>query len=179
MTDDSTERSRNLWAPWRMQYIDTLHAPQADGCFLCRYRDNPSDDQTNLVLWRGKHNMAVLNRFPYAGGHSMIAPLRHVADLSEMSDDEMLELTQMLRDTQRVLAEAVRAEGFNIGINIGRCAGAGLPGHLHMHVVPRWPGDVNFITVLGDVRVIPETLGALWTLLRQTAERLNLPAAGR
>jgi ATP adenylyltransferase len=160
-----------------MQYIDTLSAPPSGGCFLCAYRDQPDKDEQNLVLWRGRHNMAVLNRFPYAGGHTMIAPLRHVGDLSDMNDDEMLELMRHIRDARRVLAEAVRAEGFNVGINIGRCAGAGLPEHLHVHIVPRWPGDVNFVTVMGGVRVIPETLGALWTLLRSTAARLNLPAA--
>jgi len=173
--DSSTERSRNIWAPWRMEYIDSLHGASDGGCFFCRNRDQPSNDAENLVLWRGRRSMVVLNRFPYTGGHSMVAPYDHLADLSDLDDQTMLEMLRLLRDTQRILAGALHAEGFNIGVNIGRCAGAGLPGHLHMHIVPRWSGDTNFMPVFSGVRMIPQTLGDLYATLRKTAAELGLP----
>jgi ATP adenylyltransferase len=105
----------------------------------------------------------------------MVAPYVHVADLADLDEPTLLEMMCLLRDGQRVLAEAVRADGFNIGVNIGRCAGAGLPGHLHVHVVPRWNGDTNFMPVLGGVRVIPQSLEAVFDLLRRTGERMGLP----
>jgi len=172
---ESTERSRNIWAPWRMEYINGLHEGADDGCFLCRYRDRAEDDRENLVLWRGRRSFAVLNRFPYTGGHSMVAPFDHVADLDDLSGETMLELMRMLRDLRRLLAHVVRAQGFNVGMNIGRCAGAGLPDHLHIHIVPRWAGDTNFMAVLGAARVIPQTLQDLFSQLRQASERLELP----
>ncbi len=176
MSDESssTERSRNIWAPWRTEYIETL-AGDDDGCFLCRYRDETDSDEPNLVLWRRRRSFAVLNRFPYTGGHSLIAPYDHVGDLGEIERDDLCEIMELVRDVQRVLARAIRAEGFNIGINVGRCAGAGLPGHLHVHVVPRWAGDTNFMSVLGDVRVIPQSLQELYALLRRTGQEMNVP----
>ncbi|MCY2927707.1 MAG: HIT domain-containing protein, partial [Planctomycetota bacterium] len=130
----------NLWAPWRMEYIHSLSGPEGE-CFLCRDRDNQADDDKNLVLWRGPRCLAVLNRFPYTGGHALVAPNAHVADLGDLDTPTMTEIMEMVRDVQKVLQEVVHAHGFNIGINLGRCAGAGLPGHLHVHVVPRWNGD--------------------------------------
>ena len=178
MTDEgqSTERSRNIWAPWRMEYIDSLNdGGPDDGCFLCRYAGQADQDAKNMVLWRGKHSFVLLNRFPYTGGHSMVAPLAHVADLSALDDATMLEMMQFLRDAQQMLSGALHCEGLNIGINIGRCAGAGLPGHLHLHIVPRWIGDTNFMPVFGGARVIPVTLGDMYELLKKTAEQLRLP----
>ena len=170
----STERNRNIWAPWRMEYMDSL-AEQPEGCFLCRYRDDEPNDRKNLVLWRGPKTFAVLNRFPYTGGHAMVAPYEHVAELGETDSPTLLEMMELVRDLQQVLARAVRAQGFNIGMNVGRCAGAGLPGHLHVHVVPRWSGDTNFMPVFGDVRVIPQSLEELHGLCRRAGEDLNLP----
>lgn len=175
-SSQSTERSRNLWAPWRMEYIDSLAGPEDDGCFLCRYREHPENDEANLVLWRGSETFVVMNRFPYSGGHALIAPLQHVSDLGRFSDSLLLELMHMVRDTQEILAQTVNSHGFNVGINSGRCAGAGLPDHLHIHVVPRWPGDTNFMTVFAGTRVIPTTLGKLYKQLQETARRLGLPA---
>ena len=176
MTDESssTERSRNIWAPWRMEYIDVLHDGGEEGCFLCRYRDEQTDEK-NLVLWRGPRCFAMLNLFPYTGGHSMVAPLEHVADLADLAGTVMGEMMEHVRDVKAVLARVTHAQGFNIGINIGRCAGAGLPGHLHMHVVPRWPGDTNFMAVFGDVCVIPTALQDLYSKIRRAAEELKLP----
>ncbi len=174
--NESTERSRNIWAPWRMEYIDALNddGPK-DGCFLCRYVPQPQEDAKNLVLWRGRRSFVLLNRFPYTGGHSMVAPFEHVSDLAALDDQTTLEIMHFLRDMQRVLTAAVHCEGFNIGINIGRCAGAGLPGHLHLHIVPRWSGDTNFMPVFGAARVIPVTLEDMYATLRKTGEQLALP----
>lgn len=180
MGDDqaSKERQQNVWAPWRLEYIQQLDEG-AEGCFLCRYRDEPDNDEANLVLWRGTHCFAVLNRFPYTGGHSMVAPYAHVAGLDELDADVLREMVEMLADCQQVLAEALRAMGFNIGMNIGRCAGAGLPGHLHVHIVPRWAGDTNFMSVFGGTRVISASLETLYADLREAGRRLDLPRACR
>jgi ATP adenylyltransferase len=157
-----------------MEYINGL-ADEGEGCFLCRCRDDRDHDAANLVLWRGRRCLAVLNRFPYTGGHSLVAPLDHVAEPDELDDQTMLELFQMFRDLQRVLSQALHAQGFNIGINLGRCAGAGLPEHLHAHVVPRWAGDTNFMPVLAGETIIPVALEKLHAQLRQTARQLRLP----
>ena len=180
MSDEQSgsERNRNIWAPWRMEYIDSLAEPD-DACFLCRCRDEADRDEQNLVLWRSDHCMAVLNRYPYTGGHALVAPLEHVADLADLSDQAMLEMMSLLTDLQRVMTHAISAQGFNIGTNIGRCAGAGLPAHLHVHIVPRWPGDTNFMDVLGDVRVIHTSLAEIYALLRRAGDELNLPSRPR
>jgi len=180
MSDErpNSEQHRNIWAPWRMEYIESLGGDD-DGCFFCRHRDTPEDDGKNLVLWRGDKTFAVLNRFPYTGGHVLVAPYDHVPDLGDLDADAMVEMMRFLRDLQKVLAQAVRAQGFNIGMNVGRCAGAGLPGHLHLHVVPRWAGDTNFMPVFGDVRVIPQSLEELYRLIRTTGDKLSLPNLAR
>ncbi|MCK4602951.1 MAG: HIT domain-containing protein [Phycisphaerae bacterium] len=170
----STERSQNIWAPWRIRYIEEL-AAGADGCFLCKYRDEPDDDEKNLVIWRGRRSFVVLNRFPYTGGHSMVAPYDHVGEMAGLDNETITEMILLLRDLQHLLASSIRAEGFNIGMNIGRCAGAGLPGHLHMHIVPRWGGDTNFMAVFGSVRVIPQSLKNLYAQLRKASDELQLP----
>ena len=176
MSDEAggTERNRNIWAPWRMEYIDALAGPAGE-CFLCRYRDDPANDEKNLVLWRGPRTFAVLNRYPYTGGHAMVAPYEHVGDLAEADGETLREMMEFVRDLQQVLARAVRAEGFNVGMNVGRCAGAGLPGHLHIHVVPRWRGDTNFMPVFGGVRVIPQALEEIRALICRAAGDLGLP----
>ncbi len=176
MTHESSERKTNLWAPWRMAYIRELDGG-GDGCFLCDYREQPQRDAENLVLWRGTHTLAVLNRFPYTGGHMLVAPLAHVGDLRDLDDAVLLELMQMIRDGETILRKAIGPQGFNVGINIGAAAGAGLPGHLHVHIVPRWGGDTNFMAVLGDIRVIPESLEVLYANLRTAAAELGLPKA--
>jgi len=177
MNDESpsTERQRNLWAPWRMEYIDALSAGPDGSCFLCNYGQSAEEDRANLVLWRGQHSFVVMNRFPYTGGHCMIAPYDHVADLAALSPESFGEMFAFLRDTQQVLSKAIGAEGFNIGINIGRCAGAGLPGHLHVHIVPRWGGDTNFMAVFGGVRVVPQSLEATYDKIVTTASEMHLP----
>ena len=166
--------SSNIWAPWRIEYIQSL-AGDDDSCFLCRYRDEPSKDSESLLLWRGRECFAVMNRFPYTGGHMLVAPLEHVAGLEDLTGAAMCEMMEMVRDLQSALTRAIGAHGFNVGMNIGRCAGAGLPGHLHLHVVPRWNGDTNFMSVLGDIRVIPQALTQLYEQLQEVSAELELP----
>ena len=171
---DSSEWKTNIWAPWRMEYIESLGTGE-DDCFLCETLAHAEKDDENHVIWRGKRSFAMLNRFPYTGGHSLISPNRHVGELAEVDEPTLLEMFALVRDMQRALAHAIRAQGFNIGINVGRCAGAGLPGHLHVHIVPRWSGDTNFMAVFGDVRVIPTSLSRLRDELRQAGRQLGLP----
>ena len=155
---------RTLWAPWRLDYIKT--PDKGDGCFLCRYRDDdPSQDASNLVIERGHQTLTLLNRFPYNNGHLLIAPREHVGDLEEVSVEALGECVVQLQRWTRRLRETMSPDGFNIGLNLGQAAGAGLPGHLHWHIVPRWNGDTNFMPVLGDTNLIPQSLESLYGLL--------------
>jgi len=164
---------RNLWAPWRMPYIKALS--NEGGCFLCANAANPAADQENFVLWRTTRSMVVLNMFPYNNGHVLIAPLRHVADLDALDEQEMLDVMRLIRDAQAVLSEAVHPNGFNVGMNFGRCAGAGLPGHMHIHIVPRWDGDTNFMAVTAGTDVISQSMKELYDELQKTSARLGFP----
>jgi ATP adenylyltransferase len=148
-----TER---LWAPWRLEYVS--HADDQPACIFCAARDG--DDAEKLVVRRGSGALALLNRFPYASGHLMIAPTRHVGSFGELTEEEALEIHRLARAALDALAECYRPEGFNLGWNIGRVAGAGVVDHVHLHVVPRWAGDTNFMPVLADVKVLPEHLVA-------------------
>ena len=145
----------HLWAPWRFSYISSTKAPPA--CVFCAILAADQDSE-NHILARRSHNFIVLNRFPYTAGHLLIVPHRHVATLSEASQDEVEEMARLSRDSEIFLREAYGPDGFNVGLNIGQSAGAGIPGHLHLHVVPRWVSDTNYISVLGQTRVIPEDL---------------------
>ncbi len=169
----------NIWAPWRMEYIRSLEEQtRDDGCFLCHYWQHPRDDDANLVVWRRSHVLVVLNRFPYTNGHLLIAPPTHVADLTALDRDTLAALQIAAQEATRLLTHAIHAEGFNIGYNVGRCAGAGLPDHLHAHVVPRWSADTNYMAVLGGVRVVPDGLRESHRLLVQAATELGLRDAG-
>ena len=143
-----------------------------DSCFLCRYRDD-NDDAGNLVVLRGGSSIVVMNRFPYNNGHLLVAPLNHKASLEELTDDELLGCMKQLQRLTRLYEELLTPDGFNIGLNLGRAAGAGLPGHLHWHLVPRWAGDTNFMPVLADVDLIPQSLEALYRLLRTEISKLK------
>lgn len=165
----------NLWAPWRMEYIRSLSEEfKDDGCFLCNYWAKPQNDAANHVLWRSESAFVALNRFPYTNCHLLISPAAHQADVAEMSADEFGEVNGLIRAAVALLRRAVRAEGFNIGCNLGRCAGAGLPGHVHAHVVPRWSGDTNYMAVLGEVRVVPDALDAAYAMLVEHARTAGL-----
>jgi ATP adenylyltransferase len=168
-----------LWAPWRLGYIvgekgtvdpcdPATLLPGADPtCFLCQAIPN-GDDRQRLVVDRGEHAVTLLNRFPYNNGHLLVAPRRHVARLDALGKETELELSQTLARLVTVLERVMKPQGFNIGLNLGRAAGAGVPGHLHWHVVPRWIGDTNFMPSVAGVHTIPQALDAAWDLL--TAE---------
>jgi ATP adenylyltransferase len=162
-----------LWAPWRIPYIRGLE--KDDGCFLCHNLAHPEEDERNLVLWRTGQSLVVLNRFPYNNGNLLVAPARHVPDFSETSEDEMLELVKLVREAQRALSLALHPHGFNVGLNFGRCAGAGLPGHMHIHVVPRWDGDTSFMSVCSDTKVVSQSLSDLLAELKRVSAEHGLP----
>ncbi len=152
---------KRLWAPWRMAYVGGVAAA---GCIFCAARSG--DDRKHLVLHRAPHAFLILNAYPYTPGHVMAVVNRHVGTLAEATDAELGETMRLVGAATTVLRAEYRAEGFNIGVNQGRVAGAGVEDHLHVHVVPRWPGDVNFMAVLGEVRVLPESLEATWERVR-------------
>jgi len=161
---------QQLWAPWRLAYVQNSEpkeiAPSKHSCFLCSYRDDAAaNDPENLVVMRGEHSIVVLNRFPYNNGHLLIAPKDHKADLRDLNDAELLETNHLLQKMIGLLEKVISPDGFNVGLNLGRVAGAGLPGHLHWHIVPRWNGDTNFMPILGEAKVIPQALDALFELL--------------
>jgi ATP adenylyltransferase len=150
-----------LWAPWRIPYLRKIHKEKPGACFFCDYAVTPKKDRRNLVVLRGKTCFTVMNRFPYAGGHLMIAPLAHKGELAGFTAEEREETFAQVVRMQRVLERLMKPQGFNLGLNIGRAAGAGVPGHLHFHLLPRWNGDSNFMTTAAQVRVIPQALEEL------------------
>jgi len=152
----------HLWAPWRVKYITQ---PHTKGCFICQARKS-KNDSTNLVLARYPKTLVVTNRFPYNTGHLLIAPLRHEGKIAKLSQSEMLELFTVLQAMQQLLTKVMKPDGFNVGINLGRVAGAGLVGHFHIHIVPRWNGDTNFMPVITHTKVISQSLDALYAKLR-------------
>jgi len=154
-----------LWAPWRLAYVSQPKSPKADAdCFLCRGLAE-SDDRANHIVHRSESGCIVLNRYPYSNGHVLIAPLAHKAKLEDLTDRETLDLQKLLSRVMAILDRKMSPEGYNVGLNLGRAAGAGLPGHLHWHLVPRWAGDMNFMPVLADTRILVQSLDALWELL--------------
>lgn len=167
-------KRKNLWAPWRIGYIQGLD--NKNECFICKNVKTPQEDDENFVLWRTKNCITVLNRFPYNNGHLLIAPVRHVPDFDHADDEELLEMMKLIRDAQKVLALAIKPHGFNIGMNFGRCAGAGLPDHLHIHIVPRWNGDTNFVRTCSDTYLISQSLAELLAVLKQTGAQNGLPS---
>ena len=150
-----------MWAPWRMEYILN---DKPTGCIFCLSPD-PEFDRERLLLYRSRLSLVMLNRYPYTNGHLLIAPNRHIADLEKLTDVEMLDLFRTLRLCKRILRETAGPDGFNVGINLGRSAGAGVDDHIHLHIVPRWGGDTNFMTVIPDVRVMPENLAVTFDRL--------------
>jgi ATP adenylyltransferase len=155
-----------LWAPWRMAYIDGIPngGNQAE-CFLCAARD-ATDDRKALVFLRRPHAFAVLNCFPYNNGHTLVVPAAHKGDLADLTDDELLAIMKTTSEVLDLFKRFLRPDGFNVGFNFGRAAGAGLPQHLHLHIVPRWNGDTSFMPVLADTKVIPQALEDLYDRLR-------------
>jgi ATP adenylyltransferase len=172
--------NKNLWAPWRIRYVQGLDkepsaAEKTTCCFICHNIEHPQDDDENLVLWRTDKSIVILNRYPYNNGHLLIAPVRHIPDLDDASNEELLEMIKLIRESQKALSLAIKPHGFNVGMNFGRCAGAGLPGHLHIHIVPRWDGDTNFMAVCSGTDVISQSLTELLGLLKKISKDQNLP----
>ena len=183
-TGSTNVELERLWAPWRIGYVtgedlaqetlepapDTLLSGGESSCFLCRAAVDPMDldtDRANHVVWRRERTITVLNRYPYNNGHLLVAPRQHVGDFQDVRPNVHAEIADTLSRLLGLMARVLNADGFNVGLNLGRVAGAGLPGHLHWHLVPRWNGDHNFMPTLAGARVIPQSLDAAWEILRK------------
>jgi len=161
-----------LWAPWRLSYVTTPKHKQltgGDDCFICRSVEG-GDDRANLVAYRSDLSIAILNRFPYNNGHLLVSPKAHKGRHEDLTPDELLDVQLTIRKMLGILGR-MEPDGFNVGLNLGRAAGAGVPGHLHWHIVPRWNGDTNFMPVLADTRVIVQSLDALFDLIRSELQQ--------
>ncbi|MFI5386829.1 MAG: HIT family protein [Fimbriimonadales bacterium] len=163
--------AERLWAPWRFSYVEKPSTGSTTA--ECIFVDLPSqsNDRENLLLYRGKTAFVMLNAFPYTNGHVMVAPYKHIADIGDLDDEELLEINQLVAKAVAWITAAYRPDGFNIGINLGRAAGAGIPTHIHWHIVPRWNGDTNFMTAIGDVRVLPQDLASSYDRLKEAIDR--------
>jgi ATP adenylyltransferase len=152
----------HLWAPWRAEYIQRA---TESGCILCqKLREN--NDEANFIVYRGQHNFIILNAFPYNPGHLMVAPYRHIANLQDLGDEEANELFGTIKTSLQLLEKAMRPMGFNVGLNLGKVAGAGIAEHIHTHIVPRWQGDTNFMPVLSDTKILSEALISTYKKLK-------------
>jgi len=155
-----------LWAPWRIEYI--LQAEKG-GCFLCG-KPKEANDESNLILYRGKSNFIILNSFPYNPGHLMVVPYRHIGHLDELADEEAKEHFDLVKRSLKLLIEVIKPAGFNIGMNLGKVAGAGVDDHIHTHIVPRWQGDTNFMPVISNTKVLPEALASTYKKLKASLQ---------
>jgi ATP adenylyltransferase len=172
-TTDEQRQDRThgiLWAPWRLEYVVRTDAD--DGCFLCNAVAS-EEDAANFLLERRERCFSILNRYPYNNGHLLVATRAHKGELVELDDEELTDLMRLTRDSQQLLQQVMAPDGFNIGINLGRCAGAGLPGHLHVHIVPRWNGDTNFMPVTARTKVIVQSLESLYQMLRDQLDSVG------
>ena len=160
-----------LWAPWRLDYIMTTLQPSSD-CFLCEAAVG-GVSREKLVVWHRQPILAIMNAFPYNSGHLLVAPIRHVGDLKDLTTEETTSLFETVRKATLWLDKAYSPHGYNIGLNLGRVAGAGLPGHLHVHIVPRWNGDINFMTVVGETKVMSEGLDAGYDRLLKAIQEIE------
>ena len=175
MPRDIESRVGHLWAPWRMTYI--AKADKVRGCLFCRTAGR-RDDRAQLVLARRPLAFLMLNRFPYNPGHLMVAVARHAARFGQLSAAERADVLDLVAVAERALAVEYRPHGVNYGANVGRVAGAGFPGHLHLHLVPRYNGDTNFMPVVGETKVLPESLSRTWSRLRRAILGMKPPASG-
>jgi len=161
--------SKNLYSPWRYEYLIT---EKADGCIFCI---KPEDDEKRLVLHRTEHSFVIMNLYPYNNGHLMVVSNRHVSSLNELRLEELHDIFTTVRLCEKVLRNRYNSDGFNVGINIGKAAGAGVDDHLHVHVVPRWFGDSNYMSVVGEIRVIPEDFSQAYKKLKEYFDKLSSP----
>jgi ATP adenylyltransferase len=158
---------KTMWAPWRMEYI---LGDKENGCIFCK----ALSEQDNLTLYKGKATLVVMNKYPYINGHLLVAPIRHISTLDQLSKSEMGNLLKTVEQSVAILKKVMTPDGFNVGLNLGKVAGAGVEEHLHFHIVPRWFGDTNALTVFADVRVIPEHLITTYNNLKPHFEKLDL-----
>jgi ATP adenylyltransferase len=154
-----------LWSPWRYSYVADPGASQK-ACIFCEKAADDRDSE-NYIVHRAAKNFVMLNLYPYTSGHVMIAPYKHVSTLGEADDETLSEMILLARDTEKLLRTEYKAKGVNAGLNLGEAAGAGVVDHIHMHLLPRWPGDVNFMTAIGETRVLPEDLGTTYQRMRR------------
>ena len=154
-----------LFSPWRSQYIETYD--KMEECFLCSAAKNPDEDEKRLVLYRGEKAFIIMNLYPYNAGHLMVAPYQHIGDFTKVEDDILCEITKLTKLGVKALKISLKPDGFNLGYNLGRAAGAGLESHLHNHIVPRWNGDTNFMPVIGEVKVISQDLKELYKKIKK------------
>jgi len=157
-----------LWSPWRYQYVQK--ANRTGGCIFCEKAASQNDER-NFVVYRGRHNFILLNLYPYTTGHLMVVPFEHVDSLEAATGSALEEMMLLAQASQRHLRETYHAPGYNLGMNLGESAGAGIAGHIHLHVLPRWPGDTSFITTVAETRVLPEDLPETWKRLKEAFER--------
>ena len=159
-----------LWSPWRSDYIASAGDADSSVCVFCKLRDDPDNDVANFVIHRASHNFIVLNRYPYISGHLLIVPNEHLGELDSAAKTTTDELMDLTKQCQTALRETYQPEGFNVGMNLGRSAGAGIVDHIHIHILPRWFGDTNFMTSVGKTRVLPEDLATTYQKLRRQFE---------
>ena len=158
-SDSSRDIKRILWAPWRMEYIQNCDTPE--GCVFCEI-PKQNKDRENLMIYRGRSAFVIMNKFPYNNGHLMVVPYRHTCQLASFNSEEKTECFDLIVKMQAILDEVMHPHGYNIGMNLGRIAGAGIADHLHYHIVPRWSGDTNFMPILGQAKVVSEGLDKTW-----------------
>ncbi|MFH1622425.1 MAG: HIT domain-containing protein [Candidatus Omnitrophota bacterium] len=160
-----------IWAPWRIKYIQ--NNKKIKKCVLCFAFKNKRLDKNNFVILRGKHSFSLLNIYPYNNGHFMICPNRHVKKLEQLNSNEILDLFEVIKKTKRLTHKVLKPEGYNMGINLGKISGAGIDNHLHLHVVPRWKGDTNFMPIIANTKIISQSLKALYEELINADKRRN------
>jgi len=158
-----------LWAPWRIEYI---LSEKEEGCLFCRVISEDRDDE-NLILYRGEKAYIILNKYPYNNGHLMIVPYRHVPNIEDLDDDELLEICRLTTLSIKLLKHVMKPEGFNIGANIGKAAGAGIEEHFHLHIVPRWVGDTNFMPIISDTKVVVEAIKETYKKLKKGLKEIT------
>ena len=158
-----------LWAPWRIEYIKS---PKYEGCIFCDF-PKENRDKERLILYRGKNAFIIMNNYPYNPGHVMVAPYRHVSSIEDLTEEEMLEIMKLAALVMKAIRKVMKPDGFNLGFNIGKVAGAGIDGHVHLHIVPRWNGDTNFMPVIADTKVIPESLEQAYDEIKQAIEEIE------
>ncbi len=163
---------KKLFAPWRYKYVSN---PSSEGCIFCKAAST-KDDKKSGVLFRGKFSFVIMNKYPYNNGHVMVAPYKHTGNFIELNKDEMLEMSVILQKWQEVIKKAMNPDGFNIGMNIGRIAGAGFEDHLHYHIVPRWSGDTNFMPIIGETKVVPMSIDEAYDILLKAYKKMEIEA---